>query len=212
MTWVFKYIETYKINNDILPKENRKAYWALSITMQNELIDYWKIKRLPEFEKGKTQYKVRKNARLIHGHYTDEIAILIDHINTIGEYSFGADFFKIDKLKEKMYKTQVKALNEYKELYINPAGGYQYETNSHKIQCLDEICKNILEFPITKDNIRIIKWPGGKHYYIKINNEDVIIENRQKWNTRKEAEEALNLYVHKLKCNDKMFKKAHQGK
>lgn len=198
MEWIFKHIETYKINDEIIPLEYRQAYWALSITKQDELIQYWIIKALPEFEKGKKQYKIRKNARLIHGHYTHEIAILTDYLNSIREYSYGNDFFEIDKLKEKLFQKQVKNLNEFKELFINPFGGYQYETKSHKMKNLDEIHKDVLEFPITEDNVKISKWPTGNHYYVRVNGEDVVINNQQKWNTKKEATDAVKLYKNNL--------------
>ena len=51
-------------------------------------------------------------------------------------------------------------------------------------------------FPIQGEkDIRIIKWDGGKHFYAKIGNEDVVIDNEQKWNTKERAREMALQYL-----------------
>ena len=47
--------------------------------------------------------------------------------------------------------------------------------------------------------IVVIKWIDDKHYYIKKNGKDVVINGKQKWNTIKEANEIVN----KLKQENK---------
>ena len=59
-----------------------------------------------------------------------------------------------------------------------------------------------LEYPDFKkptlDDVRFIQWNGGKHWYAKVNKEDVTDEfGRQKWNTKDEAEKAAKWYIAK---------------
>lgn len=59
------------------------------------------------------------------------------------------------------------------------------------------------DFPLcfVQDDIRIIQWPGGDHYYAKIGDEDVVWENKQKWNSRSEAMKAAKRFLKKKKVN-----------
>lgn len=59
-----------------------------------------------------------------------------------------------------------------------------------------------IEFPIlerpTENDINIISWPGGKHYYAKVGNYDVVVNGVQKWNTKYEAREAAKTFINSL--------------
>ena len=59
-----------------------------------------------------------------------------------------------------------------------------------------------IEFPIlerpTENDINIIRWPGGKHYYAKVGNYDVVVNGVQKWNTKYEAREAAKTFINTL--------------
>lgn len=59
-----------------------------------------------------------------------------------------------------------------------------------------------MEYPDFKkpslDDVRFIQWDGGKHWYAKVNKEDIVDEfGRQKWNTKDEAEKAAKWYIEK---------------
>ena len=59
-----------------------------------------------------------------------------------------------------------------------------------------------IEFPIlerpTENDINIISWSGGKHYYAKVGNYDVVVNGVQKWNTKYEAREAAKTFINSL--------------
>lgn len=76
---------------------------------------------------------------------------------------------------------------EGKILLINQVFGFGFLNDS--IEVLETVTKKEYIFPDqwSKDNIRIIKWTQGKHYYAKIGNQDVVIDDIQKWKTRKQA-------------------------
>jgi hypothetical protein len=68
-----------------------------------------------------------------------------------------------------------------------------YEKNeSEKLIYPDDINMDI-------DDVRYLQWKGGTHWYAKIGKMDVTDENgNQKWNTRKEAENASKCFIQKV--------------
>ncbi len=47
----------------------------------------------------------------------------------------------------------------------------------------------------TEKDIRTIKWPGGKHWYAKIGDIDVVVDGDQKWNTKAAAQKAAERFL-----------------
>lgn len=65
------------------------------------------------------------------------------------------------------------------------------------IDIVDTVEKEELVFPDDDYNIeqvKYIQWDGGKHWYAKIHNEDIVVDGEQKWNTKIEAEEAVKKF------------------
>lgn len=52
-------------------------------------------------------------------------------------------------------------------------------------------------------NYKLIRWPLGKHWYVKIGDLDVEVNGLRKWNTKKEAERAGKYYLRMLKRGNK---------
>lgn len=75
-----------------------------------------------------------------------------------------------------------------------------------KLEVIKEIEKDELIFPTEKEferkytekDITINKWPEGKHYYAKIKDKDVIVKNKNKWNTYEYAYENAKKYLNQL--------------
>jgi hypothetical protein len=74
-------------------------------------------------------------------------------------------------------------------LLINPFMGYRIQDKNDII--IDIAIKDVFIFPINKENsLRIISWEGGKHFYVKVGNIDVVVDQDQKWNSEEEARKA----------------------
>lgn len=72
---------------------------------------------------------------------------------------------------------------------------------TENLETIKVIYKQEFVFPIEgEQDIRIIKWKGGKHYYAKIGNQDVFINGKQKWDT---YDETLNKAKEFLEINRK---------
>lgn len=63
----------------------------------------------------------------------------------------------------------------------------------------DTYYKDDLNFPDMErpsiEDVRFIVWDGGKHWYAKIYNFDVVVNGEQKWNTKEEAINAAKSYI-----------------
>lgn len=91
-------------------------------------------------------------------------------------------------------KGQLEFLLKGEKLVINKNGGYFPIKKDQKF----EITKT-LKNKYTVDDIKINKWYGGNHYYVKIDTIDVIDDNGDvKWNTIKRAKEIALKYLDKL--------------
>jgi hypothetical protein len=45
------------------------------------------------------------------------------------------------------------------------------------------------------EEIRIIKWPDGKHFYAKVGNADVVVDGKQKWDSKYAAQKAAERFL-----------------
>lgn len=62
--------------------------------------------------------------------------------------------------------------------------------------------KEVLAWPLkdyTENDISVTKWPGGKHYYAKIRNIEVVDEEGDiKWSSTEEAERQAKIFLKRL--------------
>lgn len=85
-------------------------------------------------------------------------------------------------------------------LYLGPeVKEFAYADGNTLFDICEIIESDTFEYPPAVrilDNVKYLQWPGGEHWYAKIGNEDIIdYKGNQKWNTRKEAEEAAEWYI-----------------
>lgn len=93
-------------------------------------------------------------------------------------------------LEDKTYKDRINHFNSGKPVFFTDGLAYcplidwpEYE---------DEIWKEELEFPYEYqyENCRFIQWPGGRHWYAKYGNIDIIDKyGHQKWSDKSYAQE-----------------------
>jgi len=78
---------------------------------------------------------------------------------------------------------------------IRPLVGMEYEV-------LKTSENNVLVWPsekYTKSDINVFRWPGGKHYYAKVGNVEVIsLDGQSKWSDVKEAERQASLFLRRI--------------
>ena len=168
--------------------------WWLRIRTFEELLQYHKITD-KKYEKVLHNYLVAKEAGngMVHMDYLtyavclsakDERKNIIKTIN-----DFANDVFK----------NQLESLREYGTIYINEKGGYCFSFNED-LEEVQFLKRKELEFPnYKKEDIHITRFPLGKHFYIRIDDLEVIENGRCKWNTYEKAYEVAMKYIKKSK-------------
>ena len=100
-------------------------------------------------------------------------------------------------------KGRLKDIDKGEAVYLEDGvRQFGYSSNNPHFEIIERYYSDKLEYPDFKkptlDDVRFIQWDGGKHWYAKVNKEDITDEiGRQKWNTKGEAENAAKWYIEK---------------
>lgn len=102
------------------------------------------------------------------------------------------------ELENKTYNDRIwYAENKKGHLYLSnglPYAPLKEEPKYQDEQWLDEIMYPVSEFD--PERVRYIQWEGGKHWYAKVDQYDVVDQyGNQKWDTKEEAEKAVRRYL-----------------
>ncbi len=95
------------------------------------------------------------------------------------------------KLNADRSRGMEKAFFDTQRIFINGLGGYF--GNNKDVKVTDT--KEIDLWALPDEQPRFIQWSGGEHWYAKIGDEDIVVAGKQKWNTRREAEQAAKDYL-----------------
>lgn len=105
----------------------------------------------------------------------------------------------IGLLVQATIKGQIECIESCGSILINRNGGY---FPGGRDELMGAIETDSLMWPLDSveaRKVRYLKWPGGSHWYVKIGNEDLVVDGEQKWDTRELAEQAVRTYVEELK-------------
>jgi hypothetical protein len=162
----------------------------IEIKQKRQAVDYFKAKK----EAIKNEHCIESGTCAINWLFTIKKAFSENKKTTIID-----DFYL---MHDEFIKPIIETYKETGGLFVwsnlfafAPTGGYTY---------LKEITKSKLIFPGTtysKEDIRIIQWRGGKHWYAKIGNYDVEINNNSKWDTYNSAYKAACNYLKEYENN-----------
>jgi len=141
----------------------------------------------------------------------DKVALQLDMVNKI-DYALPsktpydvADGYKPHMIKciathfKEIEKSISKVLNQ-ESVYINRSGGWCIHSQDFKILGSIE-SDNAEKFPLLVEpdslstKIKIIQWRCGTHYYAKVEDYDVVVDGKQKWNSYKEAEQNAKAWL-----------------
>ena len=157
--------------------------WMYDIQNTTELMEYTSIVRLGN---AKKEFSDAMKVMNLQGH--DNALSLIAKFRGISLVE------ALGQLNADILRGQFKTLDDVGRLFINNKGGYFGYHEGLKILETRDI--DVFALPGKSDKpFRIIKWDGGKHFYAKVGDEDVVVNGHQKWNTKKAAEEAATIYL-----------------
>lgn len=135
-------------------------------------------------------------------HPTNEIASAIERISAIKYKPSPMAFFNTgNEMLQTAINQRLKEVEKGKNIYLEN-GVREFGFSPMHYEIIEEYYSDELVYPDflipTLDDVKYIQWTGGYHWYAKVNREDVVDElGNQKWNTKKEAEEAAKWYIAK---------------
>lgn len=139
-------------------------------------------------------------------HATNEVASSIETITEIKGFKRSSPLALFDTANELLLtaiKGRLKDIDKGEAVYLEDGvRQFGYTSKNSYFEIVETYYSDKLEYPDFKkptlDDVRFIQWNGGKHWYAKVNKEDVTDEfGRQKWNTKDEAEKAAKCYIAK---------------
>lgn len=92
--------------------------------------------------------------------------------------------FSIDQIAS-LVQRQDECMTQALPCYVSSVGGWF--TLNADIQVLDT--RESDEWPV--EHVSITRWPGGIHYYADIAGGRLVVDGVEKWDTRREAEQAV---------------------
>lgn len=170
--------------------ENSKGWW-LKIDSIEKLVDY--------HEKTGGRFEGAMEMYLREGHPDDILdkLSLKERIKKMQDKDFkrlqaaimqaergGCTIFDgFRRLNLEIGMGQMRTMEQYGDIYINPVGGYTFN-----LQYTQFCRRKNLVFPNFKEtDIRIKQFEGGEHYYAYVGDMQVRNGNKLKWNSRDEA-------------------------
>lgn len=181
----------YKITDKQFPKMG--SWWVLVIDTVERLYNYneFKSKQMTS-SYFKAKSKINKKQ-----HLTWEEFVLTKILEFRPNRKTMIDDITI--LSRNMISPMTNFFLSGKIPLINQVGGYRFLNNTVKI--LHRVKKDNIIWPEDSYlDIKISRWPEGKHYYAKVGKYDVQDEKGNvKWNTAKEAKRVAKTFLKNIK-------------
>ncbi len=191
-----------RIKWEVLPKKHHTE-WFLVIEDEDTLHEYM----LHRFKMLVGEYKkLRKKPYEFHCTSKDEIAVEMtfltcdnlrsDRRTIIDDYAY---------MEEKLMSGYLKIFKDHGIIFITENNAIR-PIHNHKKNVVNSVERDSFEWPktdYTEENINIIRWPRGKHYYAKIGAIEVVDDDGNiKWPTAESAEEQAKLFLKKMEKDD----------
>lgn len=135
-------------------------------------------------------YIKNKRAKGDRSHLCDNQQIAIETVLTLNENRETL----LDDIKylDKFTQAYIDCFNDWGSFVVSP--NYAFRDIDSTFEILEERYNEQFVFPDNKNlEMKITKWPGGKHYYAKIGDIEVVDDDgNKKWPTYKRAEEEVS--------------------
>ena len=146
------------------------------------------------------QHILDKAHGLLSPHYTTTWGSLVEQMSSIK----GLPYWEVAHEEEnKLFNQRIEMFEKNDEILLSD-GLTVFSLIEGFTEIKEHVYKDTLEYPSEKfsiDDVRYIQWDGGKHWYAKIGNFDIVYEGDQKWNSKLEAEIAVKQYFKKHQNN-----------
>ncbi len=189
----------------IILTDNEKEFidygYLLRIDNINDLIHYFKNERIKHVDKSiddmlGSVLDVPQHPTNILTHFAYQ-TVKLPISEKIDIKKLKKAFYGLKVIISKHFLDAVELLEKGYILYFKHNGCYLVKTNDMNIKNFYKTDKYI--WKQINPKIKVFKWIGGKHYYAKIGNIDVVDDKgRQKWNTKTMAYKQAEIMLKKL--------------
>jgi len=161
--------------------EDESEGWWLKIS-DPEVLCYYHL-HVNHWSKALKDYLHNNNA-----HYTNKLTYAIVMYAEKRNISF---LDALVQFRMKVFHEQYMAIKEYGAICINKSGGY------HGVKEYSQFVnrKEMLWPDYKQDDIKITQFPGGTHWYVRINDFEVRENDKIKWDTYEEAYEIAKKFI-----------------
>lgn len=154
--------------------------WLFDIRSLDELFDYLNNVRAP-----RARTELSDALKYVNGQSHANVIALLAETKEISIMEAQIQF------NESIMRSMEKTLFETRQIFVNSNGGY-FGTHAG---VLARESRDIDIWALPKEQPRFIQWPDGTHWYAKIGDEDIVVDGKQKWDTKSEAEAAAVKYL-----------------
>lgn len=176
-------------------EENSKGSWYLLADSISTIYEHFNTYGKAYFKNGVDDY-IAWISRGGIGHYKSTFARLID---VTSQLRVGVPWIIVaTEIENNMLQTRLNGYLKGEIQYLNKEMSVLID--NPLIEIIETVEKDKLVYPdderMSIDDVRYIKWVGGKHWYAKVGRFDIVDKhNNQKWDTKEEAEEAAKWFI-----------------
>jgi hypothetical protein len=175
--------------------ERIESEWVLKVVSVKELLEYYRLTRPSLIHDAFEDFLAVCDKK--KKHFTNSLSQITAQLAETKVNAGNTKYSFVDSITDllgKVERNQLAMLCEGHHLYMRDVGSYVHD-NGHHYDVLDSHKSDKLIFP--QSEIRLLQWKGGRHWYAKIGNVDVIVDDEQKWDTKIEAKQKALTYLNK---------------
>ena len=177
---------------------DKKGVWYFQPIDREQVLEHWKKFCMTEMSEGMGEISnnlIRKSQGLFEQRYTTHFASVVTMMSEIKQVPVWQAAVE---LENEILNNRLKDVDNGDIFLTEGLTQFGFVNSVHEI--VETVDLDKLEYPVDKkltiDDFRFIQWFGGKHWYVKLGNMDIVDEfGNQKWNTREEAEEIVQKYM-----------------
>ena len=178
-------------------KENDKGHWYLLADSINTIKEHFNTYGKSYFKEGVADYFRYLSIGSV-GHYEHRFPYIVEITAQKPENQGLPWVIVATKVENLMLQTEIGLFNKGVKFYLNKEMVSLVDNST--LEVIETVIKEKLVYPddeeMSLDDVRYIQWDNGTHWYAKIGKFDVVDkDNNQKWNTKKEAQEATKWFI-----------------
>lgn len=185
--------------------DEAKPCWLFNPQSVDQVIEHWNKYCAPIVREGSRQVAQIISGQTYYTHPTNQFRMAVEpliHLQNPDTRCGGLMAAEIMlKVENEAYNGRIRDFQKGygHKMFLSPDMRLQIYREEFS-EVVDVVEQDVLTYPEESrpslNDVRIIQWPGGEHYYAKIGKLDVVDSlGRQKWDSRDKAMDAAEWYI-----------------